>query len=322
MNVSLSSTPMGSELPDTSPERVITPKEWMELVIMVLVAAMAVISNVCIVIMLLRQRWQRSHGDFWKHLSIINILIGFIVMPTMMTYSLNMLWQLPQTMCRMFITSDAVLCCVNTLTMLSINVDRLLFTYRPSYHVEHTRRWQTILKILLPWLFSIGIIVPSIEFLSANSTFHYTGPNNQCYIEFGNTETIIFHTFTYYLPAFIIILSAIGQLSITMLTARENHVVHLSKVMCALDMIYLVMSVPFVSVMLMMKFGGTGNPILPHYLTTVSLWLCYSFSAVLPLVWLSYEDYRVGCWKAIRCRTRNQRRHSYLDNNIQLKQNS
>ena len=308
-----------SDVQDVSDPSAKTAGEWFILAMMIVISAMAVISNVLMVIMLLRQRWQKSHGDFWKqvvHLACINIAVGFIVMPTSLTYSINGIWQLPQIICRLFITCDAMLNSVNTLTMLSINIDRLLFTYRPSYHVRNTKTWQTVLKIILPWVVALATILPAIEVMHISSTFHYTEAVNQCFIMFGDTGTLIFNAFAYFIPAFLILVSSIAQVSIVMMTARENHVIRLAVVMCVLNIAYLLMTLPFFSVLTIVQFQQNS---IPSYVLTASLWVSYGFSGVMPIIWLFYEDYRLGCWRTVRCRTRKQRPHSYLDNSMQLK---
>lgn len=293
-----------------------TIKQWSIFFCMALVAAWTVISNVILVLMLLRQKW-RDRGDFHiqvANLGISNIIIGFIIMPSTMTYYLNgYVWSLPQVVCQGFVTLDGTLFCVNAFTLVSINVDRLFFTRAPSNHIVSTRTWHTVLKVSLPWICAMAIVIPSTLLLHEHASFSDPSRKYECFVSFEVGMLILLKTVTFSLPALVILSIAIINVSVILCAVRENHVVNLANIMCVLDVIYLVLTTPYFAVSLIIFL----KPI-PTVVITVALWSSYVFSAVMPLLWLLYKDFRLGCWRTVTCQTRKQRPQSYLDNTLTL----
>ena len=287
------------------------------LIVTSIVSVLSVAGNAFLLGMLLRQRWHITHGDFWKqvaHLAAINLVWGSLMAPSSLTVEA---WHLSQILCRLIITATKVLNSVNAFSLASLNVDRLFFTYRPSYHTGYTKPWQTALKIVVPWIVVLGFVLPYLEFLYLHSTVHQNGHEKMCFIIFGETEAFIFLVFAYFLPILGIFLAFIGQIIMLVTRQLDKHVCNTAITMCILDGVYILMTLPMFALLAFLP-----SHLYMHYwmLCLAAQIVQISFTLVMPIVWLFHDDYRVGYHRTLLCRTREQDPHSYQDNMMQLLQ--
>ena len=284
-----------------------------------------------------------NSGDFKKkcshwllmNLSVADLLVSLVVIPFAIYYAVFNYWHLGKVACNIWILSDVLLCCVSLFSLLTINIDRLVFVIKPLTYTMVMRKAIGKSLIVFSWLLAIGVMVPLVV------TDQIRATEGHCYMSAAPVYAIGSALVSFYLPALLVIITNICIVVIvsrkskrkrkssiylnksydnqptlasgggpvlmpTVVEARErasrdgNRQLKKAVVtMCVANSFYLIMWLPFFLVNALIALGLYRG--ISSFAMEFCLWLGYANSGLNPLIWLLYPDVRKAMKHAICC---------------------
>lgn len=185
----------------------------------VILSIWTVVLNFLVICTILCERRTRIDVYFLQimNMAAANVFTGLFVIP-LTVYSILQPWNLGTVLCKFWIIFDVLLSFASMLTLVILNLDRLILMIHPK---TYKCLFQTCLKpiiLMTPWLTSMIIVVP----LWTHGALLYELRPGECVIMLIPSAAVACSVITYFFPLSIIIFITVKILLVRMFTDRQN----------------------------------------------------------------------------------------------------
>ncbi len=305
-------------------------------------ATWIVLANTILIVALAKSDQLKKETRFWLliNLAVANLLVGALVLPFSIYLEVMSEWELGKVACYVWILTDVLVSCVSMFTLLSINIDLLVFVTKPLTYYDVMRKPICFAMLLFTWLLGLAVALPLVFFKQVKSDY------GQCYVDLAPFYALGSTGVSYFFPGLIVFLINISTLCIvakktrtkrrtsfyldksqeqfswkargqfvmaSMVEARERasrdtnrKLKYRAGVITLVNVFYLAMWLPFylLNVLLVLNLYKGHSPV-PMGLW---LWLGYANSGLNPLLWLNLPGVRRALARLCCCCCGNEPR--------------
>lgn len=158
--------------------------------------------NVIVIIFITKLKHHKTVFDkiFIGH-SIVDALVGILVIPNYCIYSVFGYWPLGKILCHFYVSLDYTICHVGIMHMVFIAYARLRSLRSPKQYHNEFLISNAKLTMFILWLISALLWLPAV-----NLIIDLTYKNNECYFNFDPRYILIQDSVAYLLPMSVILL--------------------------------------------------------------------------------------------------------------------
>ncbi|XP_026881828.2 trace amine-associated receptor 7h-like [Electrophorus electricus] len=262
-----------------------------------IIVFIALFGNLLVITIIVHHKQFHSPTNYLVlSLAVADLLVGGVVMPPRMIYTVETCWYLGTLFCKIHTSLDTTMCTASLLNLAFISVDRYYAVCHPLLYHKKMTPFSISLMITACWSISflLGFLLIFLHY-QTQVYDHYDDVNceGSCPVFVGPTVTLTVSVISLYFPT-VVMLSL--YLKIFLVAKRQSHSIHTSrgkgtitkaqrKATRTLAMImgaFLVSWAPFCIYINIISYLGVIGP---PQLFEVLGWIAYSNSACNPLVY-------------------------------------
>ncbi|XP_010881351.1 trace amine-associated receptor 1-like [Esox lucius] len=138
-------------------------------------------------------------------LAVSDLLLGVIVMPPSMVYSLEGCWYFGDLFCKIYTSTDIMLCTASILNLSFISIDRYFAVCRPLLYGTKITVHVVVAMVLLTWsvsaLVGFGIIFLELNIWGIEEFYYkYVACEGRCALFQNQVSSIVSSVISFYIP--------------------------------------------------------------------------------------------------------------------------
>ena len=310
----------------------------------VILCIYSLLSNTFIALVVLSCQDLRKHVIYLQivNICIANIINSAIVIPLAIYTDINTFWDLGTLLCRVYIFLDVLLPYIAILILLFMNLDRMFIVLCRIVHKNMPKlnlRIMPFIILLCPWFLAVSTIVP----IWVLGFIDYGEHPGYCYYALNYEASLLSPLVVYFIPAsciivvitFVLIFNVRGSLEDTTYSTPSQSTMYTNTrqtstsslherkqipllTLCLADFFFIIMLFPFQLYTILMTNCQNCHP--PISAIIAFTWTAATYSAVLPVTWLSDSNIRACVFNVIyRClccaREQDSQRESNREHN-------
>ena len=171
-------------------------------IVLGLAVLMAIVGNLFVCVAVFTDRRLRNNSNFLLvSLAVSDILVGIGIMNPAIVNDLLDRWVFGAYFCRIWISSDIMLCTASILSLCAISVDRYMNIHDPLGHERRMTKTKTAITIAAVWTISalvaiMPLLLGSMEF-SSDAAF--------CFLDLQPEFALLSSAVSFYIPCVIMV---------------------------------------------------------------------------------------------------------------------